>query len=184
MAWGEKSSTSLCIRMSHLYNMNQLSSWSMSLHTFWWNWQGPEQANLMDSRRSHTCGSHLKILPNIGSCRRQISDTYSSSTSIPMTVAYAFMDYQSQGQTIPYVLVDIAQPPTGSPSPSNPYVAPPRSSGWDTIWLLWDFNEWAFQKSHETQLLDEDNRLEKLDRNTREWWARMREPRGGNENGM
>ena len=29
----------------------------------------------------------------------------------PMTAAYAFTDYCSQGQTIPYVLVDIATPP-------------------------------------------------------------------------
>ena len=29
----------------------------------------------------------------------------------PMTAAYTFTDYRSQGQTIPYVLVDIVTPP-------------------------------------------------------------------------
>jgi hypothetical protein len=101
-----------------------------------------------------------------------------------MTAAYAFMDYWSQGQTIPYVLVDIVQPPTGSLSLFNLYIALSRSLGQDTIQLLQDFDERTFQKSHKTQLLDEDDRLEKLDRNTREWWSRMREPQGGNENSM
>jgi hypothetical protein len=32
----------------------------------------------------------------------------------PITSAYAFMDYRSQGQTLPYVLVDIALPPSGT----------------------------------------------------------------------
>ncbi|PSR70805.1 hypothetical protein PHLCEN_2v13327, partial [Hermanssonia centrifuga] len=31
----------------------------------------------------------------------------------PITPAYAFTDYRSQGQTLPYVIVDIAAPPTG-----------------------------------------------------------------------
>ena len=30
----------------------------------------------------------------------------------PITGAYAFTDYRVQGQTIPYVVVDIASPPT------------------------------------------------------------------------
>ena len=29
----------------------------------------------------------------------------------PMTAAYTFTDYHSQGQTIPYILIDIATPP-------------------------------------------------------------------------
>ena len=31
----------------------------------------------------------------------------------PVTLAYAFTDYRSQGQTIPHVIIDIASPPTG-----------------------------------------------------------------------
>ncbi|KIM52990.1 hypothetical protein SCLCIDRAFT_1223254, partial [Scleroderma citrinum Foug A] len=39
----------------------------------------------------------------------------------PVTPAYAFMDYRSQGQTIPHVIVDIASPPTGGLSLFNLY---------------------------------------------------------------
>ena len=66
-------------------------------------------------------------------------------------------------QTIPYVLVDIAQPPTGTLSLFNLYVALSRSSGRDSIQLLRDFDEGHFQRSHDTYLMDEDDRLEKLD---------------------
>jgi hypothetical protein len=36
---------------------------------------------------------------------------------LPMTDAYTFTDYKSQGQTIEYVIVDIGDPPTGHMSP-------------------------------------------------------------------
>ena len=65
----------------------------------------------------------------------------------PLAAAYSFTGYRSQGQTIHYVLVDIAQPPMGTLSLSNLYIALSRSSGWDTIWLLWDFNEQHLQRS-------------------------------------
>ena len=35
----------------------------------------------------------------------------------PMTAAYVFTDYRSQGQTIPAVIVDIATPPMGERCP-------------------------------------------------------------------
>ena len=41
----------------------------------------------------------------------------------PVTPAYAFTDYRSQGQTIPHVIVDIASPPTRGLSLFNLYVA-------------------------------------------------------------
>ena len=40
-----------------------------------------------------------------------------------MTAAHSFTDYQSQGQTIHYVVVDIAQPPMGTLSLFNLHVA-------------------------------------------------------------
>ena len=40
-----------------------------------------------------------------------------------MTAAYTFTDYWSQGQMIPYVIVDIGSPPTGTLSLFNLYVA-------------------------------------------------------------
>ena len=57
----------------------------------------------------------------------------------PMTAAYGFTDYWSQGQTILYVLVDIVSPLTGTLSLLNLYVALSRSLGWSTIRLLLEF---------------------------------------------
>ncbi|THU83027.1 hypothetical protein K435DRAFT_690335 [Dendrothele bispora CBS 962.96] len=73
-----------------------------------------------------------------------------------MTSAYAFTDYRSHGQTIPYVLVDIGKPPTGKLSLFNLYVALSR-------------------KGHDPELLVEDDRLEELNKRTKNWWNRMQE---------
>jgi len=91
----------------------------------------------------------------------------------PITGAYAFTDYRSQGQTIPRVIVDIAKVPTGGLSLFNLYVALSRSHGRDTIRLLRDFDDATFQKPHVSELTDEDKRLEKLDRNTTEWYQTL-----------
>ncbi|KAJ7309974.1 hypothetical protein DFH08DRAFT_719085, partial [Mycena albidolilacea] len=68
--------------------------------------------------------------------------------------AYAFTDYRSQGQTIPYVLVDIASPLTGKLSLFNLYV--------------------ALSRTHDPMLLAEDDRLEDLNKLTMRWWREMR----------
>ena len=52
-------------------------------------------------------------------CRRQF----------PITATYVFTDYQSQGQTLPYILVDIASLPCGMITLFNLYVALSRSLG-------------------------------------------------------
>ena len=85
----------------------------------------------------------------------------------PITAAYAFTDYRSQGQTITYVLVDIAPPPRGSLF--NLYVVLSRSSGRDTIRLLRDFDDEMFRKSHDPAL-QEVERLEKMDSETEAWY--------------
>ena len=59
---------------------------------------------------------------------------------LPITAAYAFTDYRSQGQTLPYVIIDIAKPPTGKLSLFNLYVTLSRSSSRHTIHLLRDFD--------------------------------------------
>ena len=87
---------------------------------------------------------------------------------LPITPAYAFMDYQSQGQTIRYVIVDIASPPSGALSLFNVYVALSRSSGRSTIRLLRDFDDKVFKRSHDPWLLEEDYWLEMLDRRTKD----------------
>ena len=93
----------------------------------------------------------------------------------PMTAAYAFTDYRSQGQTLPYVMIDIAKPPTGALDLFNLYVALSRSSGRESIRLLRDFDDELFKKSHHPALLAEDDRLDKIDRITKAWWCRMRD---------
>ncbi|KAF8598282.1 hypothetical protein BDV93DRAFT_561437 [Ceratobasidium sp. AG-I] len=42
---------------------------------------------------------------------------------IPLTAAYSFTDYRSQGQTMSAVIVDIGKPPSGGITPFNAYVA-------------------------------------------------------------
>ncbi|KAJ6567689.1 hypothetical protein DFH09DRAFT_918571 [Mycena vulgaris] len=76
---------------------------------------------------------------------------------VPLTGSYAFTDYRSQGQTLPFVFVDIATPPSGGLSLFNLYVALPKSSGRGTIRLLQDFDEEMFQKVHDPALLAEDD---------------------------
>ncbi|KIM74491.1 hypothetical protein PILCRDRAFT_14391 [Piloderma croceum F 1598] len=71
----------------------------------------------------------------------------------PMTAAYGFTDYRSQGQTLRYVIVDIAKPPSGGLDLFNLYVALSRSSGHEMIWLLRDFDDQMFLKTHDVALL-------------------------------
>ncbi|TFY67448.1 hypothetical protein EVJ58_g1608 [Rhodofomes roseus] len=93
----------------------------------------------------------------------------------PMTAAYAFTDYRAQGQTIPCVIVDIASPPSGSDlTLFNIYVALSRSAGRETIRLLRDFDERLLFKPIDVALQVEDERLDKLDGETRRWWGRMK----------
>jgi hypothetical protein len=87
----------------------------------------------------------------------------------PITAAYAITDYRSQGQTIPSVIVDLAQPPTGGGlNLFNLYVALSRSSGRSTIRILRPFKEELFSASHRSDLMDEDDRLERMDQQCRE----------------
>ncbi|KAI9069198.1 hypothetical protein FKP32DRAFT_1560221 [Trametes sanguinea] len=71
----------------------------------------------------------------------------------PITAAYAFTDYRSQGQTIPRVIVDIKQPPGPKRlTLFNLYVALSRS-------------------------IAEDARLDEWDATTKTWWQKMNRPR-------
>ncbi|KAF8424992.1 hypothetical protein L210DRAFT_797582, partial [Boletus edulis BED1] len=89
---------------------------------------------------------------------------------IPLTAAYAFTDYRSQGQTIEKVIVDIGKPPTGELTPFNAYVALSRSRGRDSIRLLRGFDEKLFTTHPSEHLRREDERLNELDRITEGWW--------------
>lgn len=91
-----------------------------------------------------------------------------------MTAAYAFTDYRAQSQTIPYVIVDIGRVPSGRLSLFNVYVALSRSAGRDSIRLLREFEDDTFLQAHKPPVLEEDDRLECLDVNTKMWWDRIK----------
>ena len=94
-------------------------------------------------------------------------------TQFPITGAYSFTDYRAQGQTIPYVVIDIVSPPTSGLSLFNLYVALSRSSGRNTIRLLRDFDDDTFLQAHVPELLEEDERLGELDGVTKKWCEKM-----------
>ncbi|KAJ3561239.1 hypothetical protein NP233_g10314 [Leucocoprinus birnbaumii] len=95
---------------------------------------------------------------------------------LALTQAYAFTDYKSQGQTIACVIVDLEQPPDrGSKlTPFSVYVALSRSWGRDTIRILRSYDEKLFTQHPCPQLAVEDERLERLDKEMREWFSRCR----------
>ncbi|KAJ7575006.1 hypothetical protein C8J56DRAFT_723667, partial [Mycena floridula] len=79
-----------------------------------------------------------------------------------LTAAYAFTHEKSQGQTIPYILVDLAKLPMGKLTPFHVYVALSRSKGRGNIRILRDFKPDLFTKHPSEELKVEDARLEKL----------------------
>ncbi|KAG9093514.1 hypothetical protein FS749_014258 [Ceratobasidium sp. UAMH 11750] len=92
----------------------------------------------------------------------------------PITPAYAFTDYRSQGQTIESVIVDITTPPSGKRlTIFNVYVAFSRSSGTKTIRILRDFDESILMQPLDEDLATEDRRLEALDAETLTWYNQI-----------
>ena len=81
---------------------------------------------------------------------------------------YAFTDYKAQGQTMECVIVDISRPPSGSLSPFSVYVALSRSRGRKTIRILRDFDPVLFMHHPSEDLRVEMERLEHLNKMTRE----------------
>ncbi|KAI9435786.1 hypothetical protein H4582DRAFT_1817282 [Lactarius indigo] len=75
---------------------------------------------------------------------------------LPLTLAYAFTDYKSQGQTIECVIVNLAKPPSGCLTPFDAYVSLSRSRGRQTIQFLWDFEDSIFTTSPNADLRNED----------------------------
>jgi len=89
-----------------------------------------------------------------------------SQRQLALAPAYAFTDYKAQAQTLEYVTIDISQPPSGSLSPFNAYVALSRSRGRGTIRLLRDFNDELFVHHPSEDLRREMLRLEELNKET------------------
>jgi hypothetical protein len=92
----------------------------------------------------------------------------------PMTLGWAFTDYRSQGQTIPYIIIDIAKPPSGKLNLFNLYVALSRSHGRHSVRLLRDFDDEIFLTQHDPCLSQEDDRLQDLNDKTKIWWSQMK----------
>lgn len=85
----------------------------------------------------------------------------------PITPAFAFTDFKSQGQTIERVIIDLAKPPNGALSPFNAYVALSRSRGRENIRLLRDFDNALFTNHPSEDLRLEDQRLSDLNTKTK-----------------
>ena len=64
-----------------------------------------------------------------------------SRQQLPITPAYAFIDYRAQAQTIEYCLENIGSPPSGRLMPSNAYAALSCSRGRDNIRLRGSTND-------------------------------------------
>ena len=91
-------------------------------------------------------------------------------TQLPLTLAYAFTDYRSQGQTLDPVIVDIGPPPYGHLTPFNIYVALSRGTGRDSIRLLREFDTSLLQRHPSEFLRLEDERLHNLNETTKRIW--------------
>lgn len=91
---------------------------------------------------------------------------------LALTPGYAFTDLKGQGQTIEYVIVDLAQPNYGSKLDAfGAYVALSRSRGRNTIPLLRGFDESLFVNHPSPELEVEDARLAELEAETTEAWS-------------
>ena len=126
-------------------------------------------------------GNVIPVEPVVTSMRIRVRERSGKTTQwtvkrvqLPVTVAYAFTDYRSQGQTIPFVIVDIKKPPgPGRFTLFNIYVALSRSRGRHTIRILRDFDGELLKRQQDGDLLVEDDRLDTLNQQTKEWWDRM-----------
>ena len=91
-------------------------------------------------------------------------------TQLPLTLAYTFTDYRSQGQSLKPIIVDIGPPPYGRLTPFNMYVALSRGTGRESICLLQDFDEKLLQQHPSEFLRLEDLCLQNLNENTKKMW--------------
>jgi hypothetical protein len=112
----------------------------------------PKQVPLVPMESKFTIGSH----PSLRVTRRQL----------PLSAAYAFTDFKSQGQTIDHIVVDIGKTSNFALSPFNAYVALSRSRGRDSIRLLRDFEDDLFTRHPSEYLRVEDERIEDLSKQT------------------
>jgi PIF1-like helicase len=118
--------------------------------------------------------TYVDVNMNPGRNKLKQKTTRVTRRQFPITPAYAFTDYRSQGQTITRAIVDLAKPPTGKLTVFNVYVALSRSAGRGTIRLLRDFDTSLFRQSFDADLAQEDERLEKMDKIAQATWLQCR----------
>lgn len=92
---------------------------------------------------------------------------------LPLTSAYAFTDYRSQGQTIQNAIIDITSLPTENLMPFNIYVALSHCRGREGLCLLCDFDDKLLTSHPSEYLRTEGERLVQLDREINIWWKAM-----------
>ncbi|KAG1741716.1 hypothetical protein EDB19DRAFT_1634386 [Suillus lakei] len=89
----------------------------------------------------------------------------------PLTPAYAFTDYRSQGQTISNAIIDIGTPPCGELTPFSIYVVSSRAHGRYNIRLFFfgilTTSYWRVIPTNiSVSRIDIDQRLVELDKAT------------------
>lgn len=109
----------------------------------------------------------IPIIPSKVSFSVELSDGRQRNiirSQLAVTPGYGFTDFRAQGQTIQYVIVDLADPPSGKLTPFNAYVALSRSTGRETIRLLRPYNESLFTRHPSEDLRIEMERLFRLEK--------------------
>jgi hypothetical protein len=75
---------------------------------------------------------------------------------LTLMLAYTFMDYKVQGQTIQPVIVDLGRTPTGKLNQFNTHVTMSQGTGCINLILLRDFDIELFTTYHNQDLMDCD----------------------------
>lgn len=85
---------------------------------------------------------------------------------LPITPAYAFTDFKSQGQTIEHTIVDIGKTSSFALTPFNAYVALSRTHGRQSTRLLRDFENDLFTRHPSDSLRDDELRIQEVAKET------------------
>ena len=110
------------------------------------------------------------VTPHTSSFKIHVSEDSSISVKrrqLPLTLAYAFTDFKSQGQTLEAVIVDLGKPPSFKLSPFNAYVALSRSRSRSTVRLLRDVDKELFTTYPSEELRKEEVRLQTVAEETK-----------------
>lgn len=91
---------------------------------------------------------------------------------LALTAAYSFTHHKGQGQTLDYVIIDLADPPKHSLDVFHAYIALSHSCGRQTIRLLQGFNLDVLMTPPSPEVTVEDTGLAELHQKTKEKYER------------